>query len=123
MPNSLLKPLANGLLMGKILAAAPAAIPIRLNPLDKPYLSGILNEIEKSIRATARTITPTSLNDRLRSEIVLSNAGLRSLTEAVSETMACAIWKARNEMNPLGQIFRNKLSTRPKKTGPWKGNS
>ena len=26
--------------------------------------------------------------------------------------MACAIWKARNEMNPLGQIFRNKLSTK-----------
>ena len=87
MPNFLLKPMANGLLMGKILAAAPAAIPIRLNPLDKPYLSGILNEIEKSIRATARTITPTSLNDRLRSEIVISNAGLRSLTEAHSDAV------------------------------------
>ena len=32
--------------------------------------------------------------------------------EAVTETMACAIWRAQNEMNPLGQIFRNKLS-------PW----
>ena len=34
--------------MGKILAAASAAIPIRLNPDKKPYLSGILNEIDKS---------------------------------------------------------------------------
>ena len=98
--------------MGKILAAAPVAIPIRLNMNDKPYLSGILNEIDKSIRATARIITRTSLNDKVRSEIVLSKAGLPALTEAVSESMACAIWKARCEMSPLGKIFKNKLSTR-----------
>ena len=61
MPNYLLKPLANGLLMGKILAAAPAAIPIRIDPNDKPYLAGILKEIDKAIRATARTITRTKL--------------------------------------------------------------
>ena len=48
MPNCLLKPIANGLLMGKVLAAAPAAIPVRLNHNEKPYLSGILNEIDKS---------------------------------------------------------------------------
>jgi hypothetical protein len=112
MPNVLLKPLAKGLLMGKILAAAPAAIPIKLDPNEKPYLSGILNEIDKSIKATARTITRTSLKDKIRSDIVLSRAGLRSLTEAVSETMACAIWKARKEMNPLGCIFKNNHSNR-----------
>ena len=42
--------MANGLLMGKILAAAPAAIPIRLSSIDKTYLSGIWNDIEKSIK-------------------------------------------------------------------------
>ena len=26
--------------------------------------------------------------------------------------MACSVWIARNEMNPLGQIFQNKVSTR-----------
>ena len=75
-------------------------------------MSGILNDIDKSIKATARTITRTSLTDKVRSEIVLWKAGLRGLTEAVSETMACAIWKARKDMNPLGRIFTNKLSTR-----------
>ena len=112
MPNYLLKPLANGLLMGKILAAAPAAIPIRLNSNDKPYLEGILNDIDKSIRATARTITRISLKDKVRTETVLWKAGLRSLTEAVCETMACSIWKARNEMNPLEHIFQHTISTR-----------
>ena len=75
-------------------------------------MSRILNEIDKSIKATARTITHTSLKDKIRSDIVLSRAGLQSLTEAVSETMACAIWKARKEMNPLGCIFKNKHSNR-----------
>ena len=112
MPNCVLKPLANGLLMGKILAAAPAAIPIRLNTNDKPYLSGILTEIDKSIRATARTITRTSLNDKVRTETVLWKAGLRSLTQAVSETMACSIWKAQNDKNPLRRIYQNKVPTR-----------
>ena len=73
--------------MGKILAAAPAAIPIRLNPNDKPYLSGILDDIDKSIKATVRAITRTRLTDKIRSEVVISRAGLRGLTEAVSEIM------------------------------------
>ena len=114
MPNCLLKPLANGLLMGKILAAAPAAIPIRLSSNDKPYLSGILTEIDKSIRSTARTITHTRLKDKVRSETVLHKAVLRSLTQAVSETMAISIWKARKEMNPLGRMFQNHVSERYK---------
>ena len=57
MPNYLLRPLANGLLMRKILAASPAAIPICIDTNDKPCLAGILDEIDKAIRATARTIT------------------------------------------------------------------
>ena len=54
--NYLLKPLANGLLMGKILAAAPAAIPIRIDPNDKPYLAGILNEIDKSDQSYCKNL-------------------------------------------------------------------
>ena len=98
--------------MGKILTAAPAAIPIRLNSNEKPYLSGILNDIEKFIKATARVITRTSLKDRIRSEIVLQKAGLRGLNEAVIESMALAIWKARHKMDPMGCIFQNKVSAR-----------
>jgi len=104
------KLLANGLLMGKILAAAPAAISIRLNPNDKPYVAGILDDIDKAIRATARTITCTKFTDKVRSEVVLQKTGLCSLTEAVSKTMASAVWKARKEMNPLGLIFQNRSS-------------
>ena len=112
MPNSVLKPLAHGLLMGKILASAPAAIPIRLSPYDKPYLFGTIKEIDKSIRATARTITRTSLKDKIKTETVLHKAGLRSLTQCVSEAMACSIWRARNEMNPLGLLFQNSTPKR-----------
>ena len=100
--------------MGKILASAPAAIPISLDSNEKPYLKGILTEIDKSIRSTARTITRTSLKDKVKTETVLWKAGLKSLTESVSESMACSIWKARNDMNPLGHIFQNCASKRYK---------
>ena len=55
-------------------------------PYDKPYLAGILNEIDKSIKATARSITHTKLTNKVRSKTVLSRAGLPGLTELVSET-------------------------------------
>ena len=110
MPNYLLKPLANGLLMGKILAAAPAAIPIRIDTKDRPYLAGVLDDIDKAIKYSARTITRTKLTDKVRSEITLWKAGLKSLTEAVSITMATLVWKARKEMNTLGFIFEKKPS-------------
>ena len=58
------KEFANGLLMGKILAAAPAAIQIHIDSNNKPYLAGILEEIDKAIRAPARTITRTKLKDK-----------------------------------------------------------
>ena len=52
------------------------------------------------------------LTEKVRSDIVLSKAGLYSLSKAVSEVMACTIWKARNEITLLGHIFKEKLSTR-----------
>ena len=99
--------------MGKILAAAPAAIPICIDSNDKPYnIAGILDEIDKAIRATARTITRTKLTDKVRSEVTVSKAGLKSLTEAVSVTMATLVWKARRDMDTLGFIFEKKPSIR-----------
>ena len=91
-------------------ASTRAALIKRLS-YGMPYLSGILTDIDKSIRATARTITQTKLKDKTRNEIVLWKAGLRSLTQAVSETMACSIWKALNEKNPLGLIYQNSVPT------------
>ena len=112
MPKFLLKTFASGLLMGKILAAATAALPIKLCSHEKPFLQGALSEIDKSIRATARTISGIKLKDKVRSETVLWKAGMKSLTETVSETMACSIWKARKEMNPLGCMFQKNRSKR-----------
>ena len=94
MPNYPLKPLANGLLMGKILAATPAAVPI------KPYLTGILNDIDKSIRSTAKTIPRIKLTNKVKYEILLWKAGLLSLTEAVIISIATTIWKSRKDMKP-----------------------
>ena len=46
---------------------------------------------------------------------MLWKEGLPSLNEAVSTRMASLIWKARKEMNPLGQIFdvsKSNMNTR-----------
>ena len=69
MPNCVLKPVTNGILMGKILNAAPAAFPLKLSSSDKPYLSGVINEIHKSIKSAARTISRVKLTDKMRSDI------------------------------------------------------
>ena len=62
MPPHLLATFANGLLMGKILSAAPATIPIRIDPADTGSVI-ITEEINKSIKQTARIITRTKLCD------------------------------------------------------------
>ena len=111
MPQCLLKPLAHGLVLGKILAAASAAIPIKIHNQGKPFQFGILEDINKAIKSTARTITRIKLTDKVSSNIVLWKAGLPSLNEAVSSSMASLIWKARNQMNPLGQIFKTSNSS------------
>ena len=54
---------------------------------------------------------------KVRSEVTLWKAGLKSLTEAVSVTMATLVWKTRKDMDTLGFIFEKKPSikdTRPK---------
>ena len=89
---------------GKNSLICPSCYSVRLSASDKPYFSGILDEIDKSIRTTARTITQVKLKDKIRSQTTLLKAGLRSLNKAVCE-MDISIWKSRNEMNPLDCIF------------------
>ena len=76
--------------MGKILAAAPATIPIRLDNSDQ-YLICITEEINKCIKSVARTITKTKLSDKVHSETVLWKAGLHCLNEAVASIMAVMV--------------------------------
>ena len=97
--------------MGKVLAAASAAIPIKIHDKDKPFQSGILEDMDKAIKSAARSITKTKLTDKLSSDIVLWKAGIPCLNKAVSNCMATLIWKARNQMSPLGKIFVTSKST------------
>ena len=82
MPPHLLTTFTNGILMGKILAAAPATIPIRIDPEDRFSIT-ITEEINKSIKSAARCITRTKLSDKIQSDSILSKAGLQCLNKAV----------------------------------------
>jgi hypothetical protein len=112
MPPHLLTTFANGLLMGKIMAFSPVNIPTRLN-MDDHYqnYTGVTEDINKAIKATARTITKSKLSDKIRSEVLLQKSGLKCLNEAVASTTAVTVWKAKTFMDPLGQrIFREKTN-------------
>ena len=104
MPPHLLSIFANGLLMGKILAACPLTIPARLNHDDKCFIS-VTDDINKAIKATARTITRTKLSDKVRSEVVVHKANMRCLNEAVASITAVTVWKSRQSMDPLGRCL------------------
>ena len=90
MPPHLLATLANGLLMGKILTACPVTIPVRLNDTDRSFVT-VTDDINKAIKATARTITKTKLSMKIRSEDVLRKANLRCLNEAVASITALTV--------------------------------
>ena len=62
-PQNLLRLLANGLVIGKILAAAPAAIPFKLAYDDRAANLATEN-INRSIKSVAQTITKTALSVR-----------------------------------------------------------
>ena len=73
-PSNLLRLLANGLVIGKILAAAPAAIPFIIAYDDRAANLATEN-INWSIKSVARTtITKTSLSDKVSSKSVLEKA-------------------------------------------------
>ena len=120
MPPHLLGIFANGILMGKILAAAPAAIPIRIE-LDDKNLCTFTEEINKSIKLAARTITRIKLSDHIRSEDIPSKAGLCCLNDATASIMAVLTWKCRHEMNLLGvRLFSDKAKTRYTRSAEFK---
>ena len=87
--------------MGKILSACPVTIPVRLHSDDKSFIS-VTEDINKAIKATARTITKTKLSDKIRSEDILHKANLKCLNEAVASIMALTVWKSKQSMDPLG---------------------
>ena len=103
MPPHVLSQFAHGLLMGKILAACPVTIPVKLNNDDKFHnFMGVIDDIDKSIKSTARTITRTKLSDKIRSENVLHKANLKCLNESVASIIALTAWKSKKSMDPLG---------------------
>ena len=110
MPPHVLATFTNGLLMGKILASCPATIPIRIN-IDDRYCIGVTEEINKAIKAAARTITKTKLSDKVRSVDVLEKAHLKCLNEAVASIMAVTVWKSKQSMDPLGRCLFQDRST------------
>ena len=91
MPPHLLTTLANGLIMGKNMAFSPVNIPTRLN-MDDHYQGyiGVTKDINKAIKATARTNTKSRLSDKIR-------------FEAVASITAVTVWKTEKFMDPLGQ--------------------
>ena len=108
-PPHLLKVFTNGLLLGKIMAAAPAVIPFRIDHNDKGTNS-LTEKINCAIKSVARTITRTRLTDKIRSDIILQKAGLRSLNAMVAYSSAVMIWKSKKCMDPLGSlIFPSKV--------------
>ena len=109
-PPHLLRMFTNGLLVGKIMLAATAAIPFRITHEDKG--TNVLTErINCSIKSAARTITKVHLTDKVRSDIVLKKAGLKSLNEMVASAAATMIWKSKMIMDPLGKLLFPKQTT------------
>ena len=101
-PSNLLRLLANGLVIGKILAAAPAAIPFKLAHDDRAANLATEN-INRSIKSVARTITRTALSDKVSSKSILEKAGLRTLNEMVASQTALMVWKSKKAKDPLGR--------------------
>ena len=126
-PPHLLRLLANGLVIGKILAAAPAAIPLAY---DDRAANLATENINRSIKSVARTITKTSLSDKVSSKSVLEKAGLRPLNEMVASQSAVMVWKSKKAKDPLARcLFPSRSIIRPtrsmncgKATQPVPGN-
>ena len=108
-PPNLLRLLATGLLIGKIIATAPAAIPFKIVYDDRAANLATEN-INQSIKSVARTITKTSLSDKVSSKSVLEKAGLRPLNEMVASQTALMVWKSNKARDPLGRKLFPKRS-------------
>ena len=86
------------------MAAVPASVPFRITHEDKGAIT-VSDEIDCAIKRAARTITRTRLTDKIRSEIVLQKAGLRSLNEMIASVSATMVWKSKASMDPLGSLL------------------
>ena len=69
------------------MAAAPPAIPFRMNQEDRGAIA-LTESIDSSIKSAPRTIARVSLKDTISFGIVLKKAGLKSLNEMVA-TIYC----------------------------------
>ena len=114
-PPHLLKMFTNGLLIGKIMAAAPAAIPFRMSYEDRGAI-GLTESIDCSIKSAARTIARVSLKDKTRTDIVLKKAGLKSLNEMVACASATMVWKSKMQMDPLAKLLFHQQAPNSGKT-------
>ena len=99
-PSNLLRLLANGIVIGKILAAA--AIPFKLAHDDRAA-NLATEKINRSIKSVAWTITKISLSDKVSSKSVLEKAGLRTLNEMVASQTALMVWKSKKAKDPLSR--------------------
>ena len=87
MHSHLLVTFANAISMGKILASAPATMPIRIEPEDRISCT-ITEELSKAIRCNAPTITRIKLSDKIHSVEFLVKARLRCLKNISASSMA-----------------------------------
>ena len=93
------------------MAAAPAAIPFRINHEDRGA-NTLTESIDCAIRSTARTIARVHLKDKIRTEIVLMKAGLKCLNELVACASATMVWKSKMQKDPLAELlFCNQPNT------------
>ena len=99
-----MKIFTNVLLVGKIMASAPAAIPFRICVSDRGA-NTITEKIDCALKSAARVIARTRLKDKVPSDLVLQRAGLRGLNEMVASTSAMLVWKSKKCMNPLGKLL------------------
>ena len=79
-------------------------MPFRINEYDKGA-NVHLDKIDCALKSAARTITQTRLKDKIRSEVVLHRAGLKSLDEMVAYSSAVMVWKSKQRMDPLGSLL------------------
>ena len=110
-PPHLLRTLTYGLLVGKIMAAAPAGIPYKITQECTPdYTQGNarrgaithMEKIDVSINNAGRSITKLKLSDKISSKKVLNKAGLTCLNEMVASASALLAWNSKRLMDPLG---------------------
>ena len=59
--------------------------------------------INRSIKSVARTITRTALSDKVSSKSILEKAGLRTLNEMVASQTAFMVRKSKKAKDPLGR--------------------